>query len=637
MKNNQGPLSKDEMAILFKFAADNGIKAKKPIESKHQVSQSNNISNFSKPTINNSSNPFGVKLKPTHTTTHEAPLKSTTTIAHEAPLKTTTTTTHANPFGGKSLVTKQNDLVPEAMRKKVQQDEEKLINAFMGSGLVKEVKETEPPSNVEQRSKVFTKAETVANVNPSKNVFREMAEKDKNNSSNNAPVNQHNNLGNKISMFNGNSSNTNSNQKVLDRFNNNKTTVHQQNVNEHKEAFPKLKPVPKNETTMAKVDPPKSSINNIANKFEPKKEDVRMSMPLHSTHEAPKSSINNIANKFEPKKEDVRQSMPLKHEQPKSISNIASKFEPKKDDVRQSMPISVKHEQPKQINNIASKFEPKKEDVRQSMPLPVKHEQPKPVEIHKVEHKKEDVRQSMPIQTKKIEENKPINHFANKPEPKKEEIRQSMPLPVKTHNTIEHKKEEIKKPIEPPKQVTQHRKVMEKQMTLQNVSHISNPLPKNDVKQTGNNSPKNKGGINALIQTLANNMEERNKPKVTAPVELQKDIKVQQSDNMKNLLSQMNAHFEAPKDDTPVTVVSGTGPGIPPPPMPSSAPPSAPKVGGPGVPLPPPMLPTSQVVKVPPKKIIPKKEVKKEQPKKKVETGPSLMDQLKMVQLKKNK
>ena len=49
------------------------------------------------------------------------------------------------------------------------------------------------------------------------------------------------------------------------------------------------------------------------------------------------------------------------------------------------------------------------------------------------------------------------------------------------------------------------------------------------------------------------------------------------------------------------------------------------------------MLPTSQVVKVPPKKIIPKKEVKKEQPKKKVESGPSLMDQLKMVQLKKNK
>ena len=38
MKNNQGPLSKDEMAFLFKFAAENGIKAKKPIESKHQVS-----------------------------------------------------------------------------------------------------------------------------------------------------------------------------------------------------------------------------------------------------------------------------------------------------------------------------------------------------------------------------------------------------------------------------------------------------------------------------------------------------------------------------------------------------------------------------------------------------------------------
>ena len=632
MKNNQGPLSKDEMAFLFKFAAENGIKAKKPIESKHQVSQSNNISNFSKPTINNSSNPFGVKLKPTHTTTHEAPLNNTTTKTHETPLKPTTTTTHTNPFGGKTLVTKQNDLVPEAIRKKVQQDEDKLMNAFMGSGLVKEVKSTNPPSNVEQRSKVFTKAETVANVNPSKNVFREMAEKDKNITSNNAPANQHNNLDNKVSMFNGN----NSNQKVLDRFSNNKTTVHQQNVNEHKEAFPKLKPVPKNETTMAKVEPPKSVINNIANKFEPKKEDVRMSMPIHST-QPQKSSINNITNKFEPKKEDVRQSMPLtvKYEQPKSISNIASKFEPKKEDVRQSVPISVKHEQPKPINNIVSKYEPKKEDIRQSMPLPVKHEQPKPVEIYKIEHKKEDVRQSMPIQTKKIEEHKPINHFVS--ETKKEDIRQSMPLPVKTHNTIEHKKEENKKPIEPPKQITQHRKVMEKQMTLQNVSHISNPLPKNDVKQTGNASPKNKGGINALIQTLARNMEERNKPKVSAPVELQKDIKVEQSDNMKNLLSQMNAHFEAPKDDTPVTVVSGTGPGIPPPPMPSSAPPSAPKVGGPGVPLPPPMLPTSQVVKVPPKKIIPKKEVKKEQPKKKVESGPSLMDQLKMVQLKKNK
>ena len=114
----------------------------------------------------------------------------------------------------------------------------------------------------------------------------------------------------------------------------------------------------------------------------------------------------------------------------------------------------------------------------------------------------------MPIQTKKIEEHKPINHFVS--ETKKEDIRQSMPLPVKTHNTIEHKKEENKKPIDPPKQITQHRKVMEKQMTLQNVSHISNPLPKNDVKQTGNASPKNKGGINALIQTLARNMEERN-------------------------------------------------------------------------------------------------------------------------------
>ena len=139
MKNNQGPLSKDEMAFLFKFAAENGIKAKKPIESKHQVSQSNNISNFSKPTINNSSNPFGVKLKPTHTTTHEAPLNNTTTKTHETPLKPTTTTTHTNPFGGKTLVTKQNDLVPEAIRKKVQQDEDKLMNAFMGSGLVKEV------------------------------------------------------------------------------------------------------------------------------------------------------------------------------------------------------------------------------------------------------------------------------------------------------------------------------------------------------------------------------------------------------------------------------------------------------------------------------------------------------------------
>ena len=74
------------------------------------------------------------------------------------------------------------------------------------------------------------------------------------------------------------------------------------------------------------------------------------------------------------------------------------------------------------------------------MPLPVKHEQPKPVEIYKIEHKKEDVRQSMPIQTKKIEEHKPINHFVS--ETKKEDIRQSMPLPVKTHNTIEHKKEE---------------------------------------------------------------------------------------------------------------------------------------------------------------------------------------------------
>ena len=166
-------------------------------------------------------------------------------------------------------------------------------------------------------------------------------------------------------------------------------------------------------------------------------------------------------------------------------------------------------------------------------------------------------------------------------------------------------------------------------------------------------------------------MEERNKPKVTEPVELQKEVKVVQTDKMKNLLSQMNSHFEAPKDEGPVEVIAGTGPGIPPPPPlgaippvptpPSGSIPTPPPLGIPtppplGIPTPPPVgIPTPPSggppvpppliqnkigvnTKVPTKSSTSSTTQKKEPPKPKPKpkpAGPSLMDQLKGVQLKK--
>ena len=134
------------------------------------------------------------------------------------------------------------------------------------------------------------------------------------------------------------------------------------------------------------------------------------------------------------------------------------------------------------------------------------------------------------------------------------------------------------------------------------------PQPKINQPQPPKNTAESGGGrFNSLLRTLTLNMEERNKPKVTEPVELQKEVKVVQTDKMKNLLSQMNSHFEAPKDEGPVEVIAGTGPGIPPPPPLGAIPPvptppsgSIPTPPPLGIPTPPPLgIPTPPPVGIP--------------------------------------
>lgn len=559
--NHQKPLSQNEIEFLRQFAQKE-IKSNPHFQSKHQVSQSNNISGFTHKT--DPSNPFGVKLKAPQIS-HEAPVSSVTS-------KKITQEPKNNPLGGKKLVDKGNDLVPESMRKKVQEDEDKLLYNFMGSSLVKEMTNQKIDKlPFEKNIKPMTKAETVANVNQSKNVFKEMIEKDKNKHTTQNEQNK-----NKIINPDTNQKIVNKNQQTLDRFKN-KNTVHQQN------AFVSQKPQEIKQNLIVNEEI-KSKLKDTTDKSKPILEIKQEKKPLQA------QELNEIKCEKSIVKEEhkiISQNNPPQLSTSK-VHEILNKIEPKKEN-------AISNSINKKIN-LSKNSEP-----LQSKPI---------VQIIKNSEQQKEV----PSEIKKVQNIPPTN----KVDPKK--------LENKTPDI--HQSEVKIGPIE-----NTQKKNLEKQMTLQNVAHPQS-FPKPDNQKPKNSSPTNANGkrdINSLIKTLASNMEERDKPKSSVPEELQREIKVVQTDNMKNLLNQMNAHFEAPKEEAPVTVVSGTGPNIP------SIPTGPALSGGPGVPPPPPMLPNSQVIKVPPKKIIPPKEKKIEPPKKKTPEGPSLMEQLKMVQLKKNK
>ena len=164
--------------------------------------------------------------------------------------------------------------------------------------------------------------------------------------------------------------------------------------------------------------------------------------------------------------------------------------------------------------------------------------------------------------------------------------------------------------------------------------------PKNEKKPEIEHINKNSEGFKSLRDALAKNMAHRDKPEESTKTS--EPIKVIKSDAMKNMLAQMNAHFEESNNDSskpePLVVVEGGGP---PPPgeggpeVPSFIPPPPPP------PPPPPAFDPTKIIKrpnKPPPKKAPQTTSQPQssnKPPSYVSKGPSLKEQLMQVHLKK--
>ena len=163
---------------------------------------------------------------------------------------------------------------------------------------------------------------------------------------------------------------------------------------------------------------------------------------------------------------------------------------------------------------------------------------------------------------------------------------------------------------------------------------------KNEKKPETEHINKNSEGFKSLRDALAKNMAHRDKPEESTKTS--EPIKVIKSDAMKNMLAQMNAHFEESNNESskpePLVVVEGGGP---PPPgeggpsVPSFIPPPPPP------PPPPPAFDPTKVIKrpnKPPPKKAPQTTSQPQnsnKPPSYVSKGPSLKEQLMKVTLKK--
>ena len=240
--------------------------------------------------------------------------------------------------------------------------------------------------------------------------------------------------------------------------------------------------------------------------------------------------------------------------------------------------------------------------------------------------------------------------------PKKEE-------PAKTKEIEEENNKESSEPkpikIEDPKkeEINNPPKKEEPQKLEPSKFPKFEPMKKDELPKSKNNNPRMSLPVNNLFanlrETLMRNMQSREKPSETSkgPSE---PIKVIKSDAMKNMLAEMNKHFEesSSANDEPIQVIEGSGgPDVPPPPPPPplmgpgggnipkiESIPEPPSIGVPPPPPPPPP-PIFDPNKVPkkPKKNVVKKEAPRAPTTPSVNQGSSMKELLMKVQLKKVK
>ena len=343
-------------------------------------------------------------------------------------------------------------------------------------------------------------------------------------------------------------------------------------------------------------------------------------------------------NKEEPKTEQPskREKSKIeksKYEQhPKQSNQKIKDSEDEKKKIEQSKE-DQKEENHKINNNILNKFEPKKEEIKIT-------------------------------EENKINQNKINNNVLNKFEPKKS-LKEEKPEKIDLNYSGQITKK-ISSIEENKKTTLQDQKLIPKKLELgihENSNFFKQSMPSFPVNQ-------NKGNMKTLIATLSSHMAGREKQSKEEKKEPQKEIKVVQTDKMKNMLKYMNENFGKVKENSsaniPVSEVIVQAPpvgNVPPPPLlggnvplhpsdnkelkvptpkignigvPSVPPiPILPGVTGKGsIPIPPPIPP---VVKATPYKVVQKKIEKKEvkkinslEPKK-----PDLKELIMNVQLKK--